>query len=146
VELRLSTSMRVLAVVSPLVLLGLGLYGVVRGGVRTPGAVLVVVAVLVGGAAAWVLPWVTTMDADGVHRRSLLRRHDVPWDEVVAIERHRRRANGPLVLRTVGRDRIALADAVERPAQWDSMREVVRLHAPGAAVPDPPTTHPFHRR
>lgn len=145
VELRLSTSVRVLAVGAPLVLVALGLYGVLRGGLVSPGGVVAVVGVLIGVAAAWELPWSTEIGDDGVRRRALLRQRHVGWDDVVAFERHRRRPDGALVLRTIERERVVLADVTEPPAAWDRIREIVTTCAPGAAFPDPPPTHPFHR-
>lgn len=145
-QLRLSRSTRVLAIASPVVLVGLGGFGAVRGGLASPGTGLLLVGVVLGLSAAWVLPWESTLDADGVHRRSLLRRQDVPWDDVVAVERHRHRADGPLVLRTTDRERLVLTDVVETPGEWDALREFVGRAAPGAAVPEPPPGHPFHHR
>lgn len=145
VRLHLSGGSRLLAVGSPVVLVGLGGYGVVRGGLSSPGAVVLLLGLVLAGLAAWELPWSSEVDGAGVRWRALARERRVPWDEVVAVERHRRRGSGALVVRTIEQGKLALSDVAERPAEWDHLRALVSQHAPGAAFPEPPPGHPFHR-
>lgn len=143
VVLRPSSMVAFLSVASPALLIVLGLVGVVGGGLYTPGGVVLLIGLVVFVLVAWELPRRTRIDATGVHRRSLLRREHVEWDDVIAFERGGRRAAGALIVRTIGGARRALSDAPERPDQWDALRLVVSDHAPGVAVPPPPRGHPF---
>jgi hypothetical protein len=145
-RLRPSSSVALLSVGSPLVLIVLGLVGVSGGGWKTPGGVLLVIGLMLAAVVAWDMPLRTDLDAAGVHRRSLVRLRHFEWDEVVAFERGGRRSSGALVLRTVAGKRVALCDAPERPDQWDALRLLVADHAPGVAVPDAPKGHPFRGR
>lgn len=144
-ELRLRPSRVVWAclVFSVVAFVALGVYGVIVGGVGTPALGLLVVGLGLGAAAVWDLPWVTEIDADGVRRRSLAREQRVGWDDVVSFERRGNRHKGALVLRTVERRRIALTDVVERPDEWDRLRELAGRYAAGVSLPDPPRGHPF---
>jgi hypothetical protein len=141
-----SLSGQLLTVASPLILVALGAYGTAGGGTSSPGFWILLLGLGLLAAAAWTLPWEATIDADGVHVRTLLRRQHLAWDDIVAIERHRRiRGGGPLVARTAAARRIAITDRVERPAEWDELKELVERHAPGVAVATPPPAHPFNR-
>jgi hypothetical protein len=146
VRLHVSTGLRLLTIGSPLLLIVLGAYGVALGGTSSPGGVVLVVGLVLAVLAAWTLPWTTELDASGVRWRSVARERRIDWDDVVALERHRGRPDGPLVMRTVEHGKLALSDTVEHPAEWDELRELLAVHAPGAAMPDPPPNHPFHRR
>jgi hypothetical protein len=146
VVLRPSPTVSFLGLASPALLIVLGLVGVIGGGLATPGGVVLVVGLVVLGLVAWEVPWRCRIDADGVHRRSLVRREDVAWDDVVAFERGGRRRGGGLIVRTIRGTRRALSDATERPDQWDALRMLVSDHAPGVAVPPPPRGHPFADR
>ncbi|HSL57033.1 MAG TPA: hypothetical protein VK866_04255 [Acidimicrobiales bacterium] len=136
-----------LVVGSPAVLVGLGLYGLVAG---SGGAALPTVLVLsglgLGFGAARTVPWTVRFEADGVHWSALLRHRHIHWDDVVAFERHRRKKGGPLVMRTMAGERVAIGDGPERPDEWDRLRELVERWAPGVAVADAPPSHPFHGR
>jgi hypothetical protein len=136
----------ILAIASPGVLVVLGLVGVVGGGLATPGGAILVIGLVLFVAVAWEVPWRTTIDAVGVHRRSLVRTEHVEWDDVAAFERGGRRSAGALVVRTLEGRRRALSDAPERPDQWDALRLLVSDHAAGVVVPPPPEGHPFHGR
>lgn len=143
-ELRVAPTTALLLVASPLALVGLGVLGLAVG----DGGPALPLVFLIGGlglaaTAGWSLPLAVRLDADGVTWRAPLRRREIDWDDVVAVERHRRKAKGALVLRTAEGERIALTDVVERPHEWDRLREVVDRYAPGCAVPDPPRGHPF---
>lgn len=161
-----SASGRALTLGSPVLLIGIGGYGVVRGGLDAPGLWVLVAGLVILAAACWTMPWHTEIDADGVHCRTLVRRRTVSWDDVVAFERVRRgRApgvgsrdmrgapshassggrGGPLALRTTAGERILLSDAVEPPPTWDALRELAARYAPGTSVADPPPLHPFNR-
>jgi hypothetical protein len=78
---------RALVILSPGALVALGVWGASAGG--TVGVVLLVVGVVLGATAGWVMPWSARIDHVGVHRRTLLRRQTIAWDDVVAIERGR---------------------------------------------------------
>lgn len=145
-HLTASLGTRVLAVVSPLVLVGLGVYGVL-GTWAGPGPVLVVFGVALAVAVARSIPWRCSVGADGVEVAMPAKRVVVPWDDVIAFERHRqgRRGGGALIVRDKDDHRTALCDVAERPADWDTLRELVSLHAKGVAVPPPPPGHPFLR-
>jgi hypothetical protein len=172
-RLEASWSDRALVVVSPAILIGLGAWGATTGG--SIGGLLLMLGVSLGLVAGWVMPWSATIDAAGIHRRTLLRRQHIAWDDVVAIERAKQarrgvarsltwrgthhagigaddlggpRAGGSkgLVVRTTARRRYALATHAERPDQWDRLTELIAEHAPGVSPPVPPASHPFSRR
>jgi len=136
-----------LAVGSPAALVGLGLYGLVAGsgGAALP-TVLVVSGLALAFGAARTVPWSVHFDEHGIHWRALLRDRRIDWDDAIAFERHRRKRGGPLVLRTMAGERLAIGDGTERPDEWDRLREVVERFGPGVAVPDAPPSHPFHGR
>lgn len=175
--MRLDASLadRALVILSPGVLIGLGVWGAVAGG--SVGVLLLVLGIVLGGAAGWSMPWSATIDHVGVHRRTLLRRHSIVWDDVVAIERatpsrrgrHRRGPVGSLMgaetvsnepgpgarvadrskglmVRTVDRRRYVLATHAERPDEWDHLKVLLAEHAPGVSPPPPPASHPFSSR
>lgn len=134
-----------LAVASPGLLIVLGILGVAGGGLDTPGTALLVMGLALLLAVGWELPRRTTIDADGVDHRSLVRRRRVPWESVVAFERGGRRGRGPLVVRVGSHTRLVLCDVAERPDQWDAIRTLISEHAEGVVVPPPPPGHPFAR-
>ena len=144
--LRFSASMltRVLAVVSPSLLLGFGLYGV-AGSWSGPGPILLGLGIALTVAVLRSIPWSSEVGESGVEVRMPGRRVLVAWDDVVAFERHRagRKGSGALVLRDMEGHKIALCDVAERPAEWDTLRELVARYAPGVAVASPPPGHPF---
>lgn len=143
-RLSASTLTRVLAVVSPSLLVGFGLYGV-AGSWRGPGPVLLVLGVALAVAVVRSIPWSSEVCEPGVEVRFPGRQVVLGWDEVVAFERHKagRKASGALVVRDIDGHRTALTDVAERPADWDTLRELVARFAPGVAVPPPPPGHPF---
>lgn len=143
--LRASLLDRVITIGSPGLLLALGVYGVANAGWAGVGGVLVGVGALLLALAAWSMPWVTTIDEVGVHWRTPVRSRRIPWDDIVAFQRHRGRAGGPLVVRTVERRRVAVTTTTERPSDWDALRELVDRHAPGVAMASAPPAHPFNR-
>jgi hypothetical protein len=146
VSLRLTASAltRVLAVVSPSLLVGLGLYGV-AGSWRGPGPILLALGVALTVAVVRSIPWSSEVGEPGVEVRMPGRRVALAWDDVVAFERHKagRKGNGALVVRDFAGNRTALTDVAERPAEWDTLRELVARYAPGVAVSPPPPGHPF---
>lgn len=140
-----SPSGRALSIGSPMLLIALGGYGTVRGGVPAPGFILLLAGAALLGVTALTMPWAALVDATGVHCRTMARLRSIPWDDVVAFERQRRaRGGGALLVRTVQGRRIALSDRPERPDQWDALREMVQRCAPGAPVGSPPDGHPFN--
>lgn len=149
---------RALVIVSPLLLVALGAWGVLGGG--TIGLVVLVAGLALFVAAGWTMPWSVVVDGAGIRRRTLLRHHLIPWDDVVALERTTAARRGRsfrsaeegtsgggkgLVVRTVDRRRYVVTMAPERPADWDRLRELLAEHAPGVSVPSPPDSHPFNR-
>ncbi|MBW3657288.1 MAG: hypothetical protein KY457_01525 [Actinobacteria bacterium] len=154
------------AVASPLVLLGFAVSLLV---LRGPGPVAIVALVL-GLALATVTlldyPRRTEFAPDGVHRVCMLRRHVLPWPELVAIERtggsareaFRRRdehaattPRGGLVARGAGKRRFLLTDRVESRREFDELRALLgRLEVPtvlraGRPSADAPPTDLYRR-
>ncbi len=76
----------VLSALTPPLLLLLGAPGL-RDGLRVVPLVLVLLGVVALGAVLLDLPLRAELDADGVTRVCVLRRHRLPWTEVVALER-----------------------------------------------------------
>ena len=146
VSLRLSSTLltRVVAVVSPCILVGFGLYGV-AGSWRGPGPILLALGIALTALVLHQIPWSSEVGEHGVEVRMPARRVLVGWDQVVAFERHKsgRKGNGALVVRDFDGHRTALTDVAERPAEWDTLRELVNRYAAGVAVPVPPPGHPF---
>ncbi len=77
----------------PATLLAAGLVamtGITAWFVAEPSSILLIVALTAAVLAAVLLtewPWRVTFDVDGVERRSLLRRHRIPWGEIDSLER-----------------------------------------------------------
>jgi hypothetical protein len=137
---------RALILLSPGLLIVLGLWGVSGGGVDSLGVVLFGVGLVLFVGAGWLMPWHTDIDEQGLRRRTLFRESQLDWDDIVAIERPSGRGRKGLVARTVKRRRLVLGTTSERPDEWDQLRELVAEHAPGVSVSDPPPLHPFNRR
>ena len=163
-EVTIYSSWRGIAVsfLTPLLLLSIGLLGINAVGFRVVpiafsafGAGLMAVSLLD-------LPLQTHFDTNGVHRRCLLRRQTIPWDDVRLIQRARgnvksylqvrgstsdRLPSGGLVV-VVGRvRRYQLTDRIESRSEYDMLRDVVRLRegdvevtAVRPSMASPPTT------
>ena len=119
---------RVLAFVSPLALMGLGVLAVVAEGMNAFSLVLVVVGGLLLLTTLFDFPIWTSFDHEGIVRRTVLRAHRLPWSRITTVARapasrlkprNMRRA-GPLVA-TIGRRRYLLLDCVEGPDEYDAV-------------------------
>ena len=114
-------------------------------------AVLGVLAVVLAGAALFDLPRQAVFAADGVTRVCVLRRHVIPWDDILVLRRARgsmfanlRSRNpehigvGPLIAK-VGRRNYLLCNQSESRKEYDRIREGMTVWAPdlvmGAARP-----------
>ena len=71
----------VLAFVSPLMLLGVGVLALIGGGVGVVSIVLLVVGVGLLVVSLFDFPMYTTFAEDGLRRRTPLRTHTIEWDE-----------------------------------------------------------------
>lgn len=150
------------AFVTPLLLLAVGLAGISAVGTRT---VPVLITAFGGGlllVALFDMPLHTRFDADGVHRRCLLRHHSIPWERVRLLQRARgnlgsyvrlrgstsdRKPSGGLVAAVGRTKRYQLTDRIESRSEYDMVRDVVRLRegdvevtAVRPSAKSPPTT------
>jgi hypothetical protein len=87
-------------------------------------AVLAVLAALLGYVAAFDFPLAIEVDADGIHRISLLRRQLTPWSEIASITRPRKKG---LILVTNDDKRHILLDRAMGNGELDLLREQARL-------------------
>jgi len=123
----------VLTLVGSLIVLGLGFIGLAAsGGVRLIPVLFLVFGTLFLLVALFDYPVATRFDAEGVHRRSILRRHTIEWDDVRALTRTR-----PSIMRNfrglsagglaalVGRRRYLLVDQPESEEEYDTLEEVI---------------------
>lgn len=145
VRLDAGLSERLLLLGGPAALVLLGLVGAVRGGLWTPGGVMLVAGLVLVLAVAVVSPWAVTFGADGIERRTLVGRRTFAWEDVDAIERPGRRNRRGLVLLQADGRRVVLSTSDERPDVWDRLRELVGEVAPHVDVGEPPPDHPFRR-
>ena len=133
----------ILAVSAGAVLLALGVAAVVDGGLGSPQVVLLLLGL--GGATVGLfdVPVRTEFDARGLVRVCPLRRHRLPWDRVVALERGRpsqltvarnaldrregspARQSGGLVARGPGKRRWLLSDQLEGRDEHAELRTLV---------------------
>lgn len=116
--------------------------------------------ILGGGALAWIawdVPSRVEVGPDGVTRVCVLRRDHLPWGELVAIERHARRApkredgrkapgddtaaakqrkgsRGGLTARGTGRRSWQLTDRAEGYRQYEALRRIMARHAPATLL------------
>lgn len=155
------------SLLSPVLLVALAVYAMVRAGRLAP------VAVVIGCVGAVLLlvalldyPWRAILSPGGITRWSPLRRHRLGWDDVEAL----RRAPGPILRRwdregdrrpmaiglgglcaCRGRRRYLLINTVESRQEFDTLRAAVDEWAPhvGLGVDPPPANAPptwlYHR-
>lgn len=156
------TSLRGLltAALSPLLLIGLGVWGMVLGGARPVPVLLIVLGGALAGVVAFDYPASTHLDSDGIHRRCLLRTQHLPWEQIVAIERSRRAtadglrtrvparfagaetaertargaARGGLVARGTRQRRWLLTDRMESRGEFDRVRKIIAAATSGRPV------------
>jgi hypothetical protein len=86
--------------------------------------VLAVLAALLGYVAAFDFPLAIEVDADGIHRVSLLRRQLTPWGDIASISQPRK--NG-LILVTNDDKRHILLDRAISEGELDLLRAQARL-------------------
>lgn len=143
------------AVVSPILLVGLGAFAVLREGPRPLPVTLLVLGLVVGVLAGLTLPRHVIVDVEGITRVCPLRRQHLPWSDIAAIERgpgsrtaRARRAapsepaevSGGLLARSHGRRRWMLTDRVESRQQYDELAAIVARAAPATSL-DAPRPH-----
>jgi len=157
------------AVFSPTVLLLLGAVGVQGVGARPVPTVVLLLGAGLGLVVLLDLPRHSVFEDRGITRVCLLRRHFLPWDEVVAVERSRphtgtilrnladrglgeAQVSGGLTARGRGRRKWLLADNLESREEHRSLRAILdRLETPvmmRAPAPhaDAPPTYLYRRR
>ena len=152
------------AFATPLLLTLVGGLAVANAGFRgIPTTILLVGGVLLA-VSLFDLPLHTTFDADGIHRRCLLRRHTLSWADVQLIQRargslrsyaqlkgsdHERTPSGGLVAALGSVRRYQLTDRIECRSEYDMLRDVVRrqmddhdieVSAVRPSMKSPPTT------
>jgi hypothetical protein len=152
--IRIYSSMRGLAsaALAPGLLAAATVVGYTRAYRVTPIiAVLGVLALLLAGAALFDLPRQAVFAAGAVTRVCVLRRHVIPWDDILVLRRARgsmfanlRSRNpehigvGPLIAK-VGRRNYLLCNQSESRQEYDRIREGMAVWAPdlvmGAARP-----------
>lgn len=135
----------VMAFLSPLFLTTIGASAVASVGARLVPTVILVVGVVLLAVSLFDLPLHTTFDADGIHRRCLLRTQTLPWNRVQLVQRARgnlrsyaqlkgstneRTPSGGLVAALGTVRRYQLTDRIECRSEYDMLRDVVR------ALPD----------
>ena len=87
-------------------------------------AVLAVLAALLGYVAVFDFPLAIEVDAAGIHRVSLLRRHLLAWGDIASIGQPRRSG---LVLVTTDQKRHILLDRAVEEDELDLLRAQARL-------------------
>jgi hypothetical protein len=87
-------------------------------------AVLAVLAALLGYVAVFDFPLAIEVDADGIHRVSLLRRQLTPWSEIASIAQPRKKG---LMLVTSDDKRHILLDRAMGDGELDLLRAQARL-------------------
>lgn len=144
----LSSSWRVYmaGIVSPVVLFAVATVGtVIADRLAVVPVILYVLGALIAMVSLFDTPRQTVLDAAGIHRRCLLRTHDIEWTTVDAIARapalsrsrardqggnaSERRVQGGLTA-AVGRRRHLLADTAESSHDFDLLRRSLPTWAP----------------
>lgn len=127
VTLRTSAFGRASLVVAPPLMIGIG----ASGAPNVFPSLILTVGVLLLVSSLFFQPWSTTFAGDGIHRRCLLRRQTIPWDEVRSIIRTPSRGRvGGLMARTGPRRRHLLTDRAELIHEYDTLKEAVQRWAP----------------
>ena len=97
-------------IVSPLIVIGIAAAGtVVAGGLAVVPVILFVLGILIAAVSLLDTPRTTTIDADGIRRKCMLRTHHLAWHDVDAI------ARGPALTKARGRDANGNASATRQP-------------------------------
>ncbi len=91
-----------------------------------------VAGVLAVAVVAFDLPLATTFDADGLTRRTMVRRQRIPWSRVTRLERHRvgvvrtrRDSIGGGLVAVIAKRRHSLVDTMENEIEFDDLRRVL---------------------
>lgn len=138
------------AAISPVLLLTLAGAAIASGGTGPVPTVLALLGLGLVGVVVFDLPRHSRFTPDGVTRVCLLRRHELPWEQLVAIERTRpntltaarnltesdhtaRQVSGGLLARGTGRRRWLLTDNVESRAEHEALTALLERH--GIRVP-----------
>ena len=131
----------ILSLVGSLIVIGLGLLGLAAAGeVRVIPVLFLVFGTLFLLVALFDYPVATRFDAHGVHRRSILRLHTIPWDRVRGLTRTRpgimrnlRGLTAGGLAAAVGKRRYLLVDQPESEEEFNALEQVIE--AIGAPVP-----------
>jgi len=156
----------VTSLLSPVVLLGLGLAGILIGNANAVAIVLAVLGLVLAAIVVLDYPQRVEFHAAGIDRICLLRRHRMPWADIRALQRARgtlvsyirlrnagdtptapRSPTGGLVARGAKNRRWLLCDRIESQPEFDAIRQVaadnagwVAISAARPAASTPPTT------
>lgn len=143
---------------APVALALIAAAGFWQGSLRSPVPIVFsVVAAFFFVVVLFDMPWAVGFDAEGVHRRCLLRTHTIDWDSVTAMERFpsaRRRPQRGAIARMVRNDvvrrpvglsvrigkkkRYILLNRAERPDEWDVLSSRLKIWAPHVPLPGRP--------
>jgi hypothetical protein len=135
------------AVVTPLVLMTVGVAVIVVGGLQPVAVGLALLGATLALVTLLDYPRHAVFDHRGVTRACVARRHHLPWTRIVAIERTRptttasvrnlvdkdgqAQVSGGLVARGSGRKRWLLTDRIESNLEYDRLRSLLeRLDIP----------------
>jgi hypothetical protein len=154
------------SLLSPAVLLGLGLAGILIGDANVVAIVLAVIGLVLAAIVVLDYPQRVEFHAAGIDRVCLLRRHRMPWQDIRAIQRARgtmvsyirlrnagdtptapQSPTGGLVARGANSRRWLLCDRIESQPEFDAIRRIVEDNADWVAISaarpaasTPPTT------
>jgi hypothetical protein len=153
VQLYSSWRGRLVAFVSPTILVVIAVAAIATSGVRVFSLVLLLIGVGIAIVAIFDFPVWARFDAHGVTRRTFLRSHTLAWETVAVLERaagplRRRGKNGPLIA-VIGNRRYLLVDQPESVDEFTAIRSVVAGAVEVGALPpadDTPPTWLYHRK
>jgi hypothetical protein len=143
------------AFLSPAMLITVAALAISGAGMRVIPVILLAAGVALLAVSCFDFPVHTTFDRDGIRRRTPLRTHVMPWENVTAIGRARpgrlRRRVGPLAAAVGGR-RYLLVDRAEGIDEYEALRALCASDDIGtplsATAPDAEIapTWLYHRR
>jgi hypothetical protein len=160
------TSLRgvITSLISPTILLGLGIFGLTAGSANAVALVLTVLGALLALVTLLDYPQRVEFHETGIDRVCLLRRHRLRWEDVRAIERARgtllsyvrlrnagdeptapRAPSGGLVARGPKGRRWLLCDRIESQPEFDAIKAEIASRADWVAIAaarPSPTTPP----
>lgn len=143
---------RFTAFAGPAVVLAWGGYGAVAGGLQIFNGLLIAIGVILLAVVAFDYPMHSTIGADGVARRCLLRVERLTWERISSIARPgaRQRFVGAMrdpvgdrpqgpkgksgLIAEVGRRPYMLVDRIESPAEHEAIEKGLRHWAPGLVL------------